>query len=336
MHFLFTLILSRKINKNCSLYTHKIHFKRLIIDFLSILPPKTSIFSRIFDNFTPMKETLQKLKTSLSPLYSQGEIKSLTKIIFEHLLNYSQVDIIMHESDTLSDFIKGKIDKVIERLLTKEPIQYIFNDAYFQGLHLKVTPHTLIPRPETEQLVDIIVKENPQQDLRVLDIGTGSGAIAISLARSLHFPIVDAFDISKEALEVATENAKTLKTKVNFFHKDILTEPTPAQPLYDIIVSNPPYITETERDDMEANVLDYEPHLALFVPNEDPLRFYRAIAIYASKALTPGGRIYFEINQNFGKETADLLTQNCFEKALVIKDMYGLDRFVSATKISER
>ena len=278
-----------------------------------------------------METTIQKIKDTLAPLFTSGEIKSILKIIFEKLKGYSQVDIIMHKDEILSDYIKNEIDKVLERLLKHEPIQYIFNEAYFQGLTLKVTPDTLIPRPETEELVDIIVKENNDSDLRVLDIGTGSGAIAIALARSLRFPIVDAIDISEEALAVANENAKNLKVRINFSKTDILT----AKPIaneYDIIVSNPPYIADSEQSSMEKNVLEYEPHTALFVPDNDALLFYRAITLFAVESLKPGGRIYFEINSRFGNETAQLLFDNGFQNTSIIKDMYGLDRFVSAIK----
>ena len=275
---------------------------------------------------------MQLIKNRLAPTFSDGEIKNITRIIFENLMGYSQVDIIMHDADSLSEFIKAKINNVLDRLLQHEPVQYIFGEAYFQGLHLKVNSHTLIPRPETEQLVDFIVDENPMPDLRVLDIGTGSGAIAIALARALRFPTVHAFDISEGALEVAAENAANHKVKVQFSLCDILATPAPATPSFDIIVSNPPYVTDSERADMEANVLDFEPHTALFVPDADPLLFYRTIAIYASKALVDGGRIYFEINRRFGRETAQLLLLNGFEDAVVIKDMYGNDRFVKAIK----
>lgn len=283
-----------------------------------------------------MKETIRKIKDTLAGIYSQGEIKSMIRLIFEKLKGYSQVDLIMHENDTLSDYIRGEIDKILARLLRHEPIQHILGEAYFHGLMLKVTPHTLIPRPETEELVDIIVKENPHTDLHVLDIGTGSGAIAIALARSLRFPCVDATDISQDALDTAQENAKNLKVKINFSRTDILTAQATGNEDYDIIVSNPPYITDSERATMESNVLEYEPHTALFVPDDDPLRFYRACTVFASKALRPGGRIYFEINSRFGKETALLLTDHGFTDALVTKDMYGLDRFVSATKSIDR
>lgn len=265
-------------------------------------------------------------------MYTQGEIKNIIRIIFEKLKGYSQVDIIMHSDEELSDFIKNEINSVLERLIKHEPIQYIFNEAYFQGFHLKVNQHTLIPRPETEELVDIIIKDNSYTDLRILDIGTGSGAIAIALARSLRFPIIDAIDISQEALRTAKENADKLKVKVNFFRKDILKVDSNDNDIYDIIVSNPPYITEQEKADMEKNVTDFEPHTALFVPDNDPLLFYRAITQYATKALKPGGRIYFEINSRFGNETAELLTKNGFSDTMIIKDMYGLDRFVFASK----
>lgn len=279
-----------------------------------------------------MQSTIQKIKDTLSPLYSKGEIQNIIRIIFENLKNYSQVDIIMNRDEILSDYIKQKIDVILKRLLNREPIQYIFSEAYFQGMTLKVSPDTLIPRPETEELVDIIIKENNHSDLRILDIGTGSGAIAIALARALRFPVVDAIDISSRAIDIAKENAISLKVKINFMIKDILSIENPPENIYDIIVSNPPYITNEEKTSMEVNVLDYEPHSALFVPDNEPLLFYTAISSYAKQALKPGGRIYFEINNKFGKETANLLSDCGFTSVNITKDMYGLDRFVSAIK----
>lgn len=279
-----------------------------------------------------MQSTIQKIKDTLSPLYSKGEIQNIIRIIFENLKNYSQVDIIMNRDEILSDYIKQKIDVILKRLLNREPIQYIFSEAYFQGMTLKVSPDTLIPRPETEELVDIIIKENNHSDLRILDIGTGSGAIAIALARALRFPVVDAIDISSGAIYIAKENAISLKVKINFMIKDILSIENPPENIYDIIVSNPPYITNEEKTSMEVNVLDYEPHSALFVPDNEPLLFYTAISSYAKQALKPGGRIYFEINNKFGKETANLLSDCGFTSVNITKDMYGLDRFVSAIK----
>ena len=186
----------------------------------------------------------------------------------------------------------------------------------------------LIPRPETEQLVDLIVDENSASDLRVLDIGTGSGCIAISLARALKFAQVDALDVSRDALAVARENAAALKVRVNFFESDILS-PQPAA-RYDIIVSNPPYVCWNERESMECNVKDYEPGQALFVPDNDPLLFYKAIAPYAAQSLEKGGRLYLEINQRFGQEVKKLLEENGLDEIRIIEDSYGNTRFAAA------
>lgn len=232
----------------------------------------------------------------LDPLYGPGEAAMLLRIIFEYLKGWTQTDMIMRGSDELSDFIAGKADAIIDRLLAHEPIQYIIGEARWYGMKFIVDRSTLIPRPETEQLVDLVVAEAADAtDLRVLDLCTGSGCIAIALARNLRFATVEAVDISKDALDVARRNASSLRAKVDFRHADVLAmKPDPDS--FDIIVSNPPYIAEHERASMSANVLDYEPHTALFVPDSDPLRFYTAIARYAMTALKPGGWLYFEIN----------------------------------------
>ena len=277
-----------------------------------------------------MKQAISKIKESLVPIYSSRETDAMVRIIFEHLLNYSRVDIIMHKDNELSDFMRSKIDKVIERLVAREPIQYVFNDAYFHGHHFKVTPATLIPRPETEELVDMISDENKREDLRVLDIGTGSGCIAISLALYLPFSQVSAVDISADAIEVAKRNAAKLKAKVNFIQADILN--SFPEEKFDIIVSNPPYICEEEKADMEQNVLDFEPHTALFVPDTDPLLFYRSIAKNAIKALNPGGKLYYEINSRFAAETVKMLEDTGFSDIGIRKDMYNRNRFAVAKK----
>lgn len=277
-----------------------------------------------------MKQAISKIKESLAPIYDSREIDAMIRIIFEHLLNYSRVDIIMHKDNELSDFMRSKIDKVIERLVAHEPIQYIFNDAYFHGYHFEVTPATLIPRPETEELVDMISDENKREDLHVLDIGTGSGCIAISLALYLPFSKVTAVDISAEAIEVAKRNAAKLKAKVNFIQADILNSFPDEK--FDIIVSNPPYICEEEKANMEQNVLDFEPHTALFVPNTDPLLFYRSIAKNAIKSLNPNGKLYYEINSRFADETVKMLEEIGFAGIEIRKDMYNRNRFAVATK----
>ncbi len=279
-----------------------------------------------------LKDILQNFKRQLATHYPAGEIDGMVLIMLDHELGYSRIDAILHSESKMPAFVAEKFNAVARRLLNDEPLQYILGDAYFYGRHYRVTPATLIPRPETEGLIDMIADENPEPDLRVLDIGTGSGCIAISIALTLRFADVTAIDISHEALAVAQENAHKLKARIKFCEADILAMPLPQMPLYDIIVSNPPYITNGERASMERNVLDFEPHNALFVPDEQPLLFYDAIARYASAALQPGGKLYLEINSRFPAETCHLLTSHELNDAQAFNDYRGLPRFVKATK----
>jgi release factor glutamine methyltransferase len=215
----------------------------------------------------------------------------------------------------------------VQRVVSGEPLQYVLGTAFFMGMELRVTPATLIPRPETSQLVDRIVDDmSSRADLRVLDIGTGSGCIAIALARALKFADVNAVDISDEALAVAAENAATLRTDVHFSHADALNMP-PMPNAYDVIVSNPPYIAEHERTDMDARVYDYEPATALFVPDADPLMFYRAIARFAAQSLRPSGKLYFEINPLFVNQLREMLTDTGFADVDIVRDFRGNLRF---------
>ncbi len=279
-----------------------------------------------------LRDSITNIRSRLAQYYPKTEIDAFVRIIFEQIMNYSQVDTILHDSDELPDFISDKIDAIIQRLIAHEPIQYILDDAYFYGMHFHVNGDTLIPRPETEQLIDLIVEQNIAEDLRLLDIGTGSGCIAIALARTLKFPIVDAFDISKGALGIAALNAKELKAKVNFSQLDILKAEWPKAAIYDIVVSNPPYITQSERSGMDANVLDYEPHSALFVPDDNPLMFYRSIAEYSLYALKRGGKLYFEINPLFADEMVKLLTDMGYAAVTTMRDYTGKLRFTSAIR----
>lgn len=268
----------------------------------------------------------------LRPHFRGGEATWLTRMIFEHLLGYSPVDMAIKADNPVSDYMHQKISGIVDRLLKGQPIQYIFGEASFYGLKMKVTPATLIPRPETEELVDMIVRDaDKKPDLKVFDICTGSGCIAIALARNLNFPIVDATDISTDALRIATENIRTLRVKVNAFQSNAL-DLDEAVDKYDIIVSNPPYIAESERATMERNVLDHEPSLALFVPDTDPLMFYTAICRYASKALSSQGRLYFELNPLFAEQLASQMKAEGWQEVQLHRDMQGSLRFLSATR----
>ncbi len=275
-----------------------------------------------------LKEAIEQLKNGLNGVVEPREAQALIRIVCEDVFNYDQVDVSLRQDSELPEFAPQRIADIISRLRQGEPLQYILGCARFHGHKFKVTPSVLIPRPETEQLVDLIIDENQGSDLRVLDMGTGSGCIAISLARALKFAQVDALDVSRDALAVARENAVALKVKVRFFESDMLL-PQPAA-RYDIIVSNPPYVCWSEREAMERNVKDYEPGQALFVPDNDPLMFYKAIAPYAAKSLERGGRLYLEINQRFGAEVKRLLEGAGFDEVRIIEDSFGNTRFAAA------
>lgn len=279
-----------------------------------------------------MRETLRKLRDGLRPIYGDGETEAIIRIIFHHLKGWNTVDMIMNEGEPLSDFVKGEIDVILGRLLDHEPIQYITGEARFHGMEFYVTPDVLIPRPETDELADIIIDEaGNREDLDVLDVATGSGCLAIALARSLPFPKVTALDISEKAIEVAKENARRLKAAVRFIRADVFDWKAPADS-FDIVVSNPPYIDESEKVAMERNVLDFEPHEALFVPDSDPLVFYRRISSVAASALRRGGRLYFEINPRHASDFPPLLASEGFVETELLRDSGGHLRFVKAMK----
>lgn len=278
---------------------------------------------------TTLIEEMRRLRSVLTPIYGRGETEAMIRLIFENLKGWGAVDLIINESRPLSDFILGRIEDILSRLQKHEPLQYILSLAYFYGMNFKVGPGVLIPRPETEELVDMIAAASKAPDLHVLDVGTGSGCIAIALSRNLRFADVDAIDISGKALSYARENAEALKANVNFIHADIFSW-TPEENDYDIIVSNPPYIDEQEMESMDSNVLDYEPHEALFVPDDNPLLYYRRIAEVASEALRPGGHVYFEINPRHADSLKQLLEDFGFSDVEVTLDIHARKRFISA------
>lgn len=268
---------------------------------------------------------------SLTPALGAGEAKAAARIIWEDVLHYSPEQIVIRGDHELEPFTVERIRGLLSDVFSGMPLQYAVGTARFMGMDLKVTPATLIPRPETAGLVDLICDDfGSRSDLRVLDVGTGSGCIALALSRALKFAEVDAMDISEPALEVARENAKALGCKINFIHGDALSLVAPAEPCYDIIVSNPPYVLDSEADDMESRVLDYEPKTALFVPDSDPLKFYRPISEYARKALRPGGKLYFEINPMESSAMERMLEDLGFKSIQTVRDYLGRNRFTVA------
>ena len=277
-----------------------------------------------------MRTIANKINESLANVYSDGEIKAFTRILATELLGVSQMAFYLKDDIPLTAEQQTLLDNAIERLKKQEPIQYILGYSDFCGQRFKVTPATLIPRPETSELVEWIASEATGNE-GILDIGTGSGCIAVSLAHKLPQSKVTAWDISTDALAVATENSKANGCAVEFEEVDILAyEPTGEQ--FDIIVSNPPYIKENEKEAMYANVLDWEPHTALFVPDSDPLLFYRAIAKKGLTLLKPGGRLYFEINRAHGKETMEMLAALGYTNIELRKDFADNDRMIKAVK----
>lgn len=261
------------------------------------------------------------------------EAAPVARILFEDIAGYDRNYLFINGDRSVTDFMRDKINAAADRVLSGEPVQYVVGSARFMGYDFKVTPAVLIPRPETEGLVDMITDDysGVSRHLTCLDVGTGSGCIAISLALALKDVSVAAIDISREALEVAQENARRLSAHVDFSQEDALHLSAPATPLYDFIVSNPPYICPREAKNMDSRVLSYEPHGALFVESDaDPLLFYRAIATYALKALRDGGRLYFEINADYPQQTVDMLKGLGYADAEALRDYRGLYRYVKA------
>ena len=277
-----------------------------------------------------MKTIANRIKKGLVDIYTAGEVSALTRIIATELLGVSQMAFYLKDNITLTAEQEAQLDNAIERLKKQEPIQYILGYSDFCGLRFKVTPATLIPRPETSELVEWIASEDTGSE-SILDIGTGSGCIAVSLAHKMPQSKVTAWDISPDALAVAAENSKANGCAVAFEEVDILAyEPTEAQ--FDIIVSNPPYIKENEKSAMHNNVLDWEPHTALFVPDSDPLLFYRTIAKKGLTLLKSGGALYFEINRAHGAETMKMLADYGYTNIELRKDFADNDRMIKAVK----
>ena len=286
--------------------------------------------------------TYNELWRQLVTLYEPEEARAVVRELLDELFGMTLTDIVSGKVSELSAENQRLLEEKMQRLRRGEPVQYVTGVEYFAGRPFRVSPAVLIPRPETAQLCEIIRQDydrpycalQPPEPIRVLDIGTGSGCIAITLALDIPNTEVAAWDISPDALFMARENAHRLGADVNFQLHDILDSESLPEPerrqKSEIIVSNPPYICNSERKDMTHNVLDYEPETALFVPDDDPLRFYRAIGRYARQALKPNGRLYFEVNARYADDVADMLRSLSFSSTEIRKDDFGKNRFVLA------
>lgn len=287
--------------------------------------------------FMNLKEVQNTFHTELDDLYGKEEVDSFFFILIEAFYKVSRLNLAMNPDTSVDNYIL--ILNALQLLKKEQPIQYILGETEFYGLPFKVNEHTLIPRPETEELVQWIINKELRlktQSLKILDIGTGSGCIAVSLAKNLTKAKVSALDISNEALKVAELNAELNDVKVEFIEANILKPETWNSELknsnFDVIVSNPPYVRELEKQQMQPNVLNNEPHLALFVKDENPLLFYNAITQFAVNNLSKNGLLFFEINQYLGKEMIQLLVDNKFEGIVLKQDIFKKDRMIKGIK----
>lgn len=279
-----------------------------------------------------MHPIIHEIKESLKGVYSESEAGALAKLLLVEVFGFSTLELYGGKDKAISEKERSLLNDIIKRLLQNEPIQYILGVETFCGLNFRVDKNVLIPRPETQELVEWILSDNKNlKDGRILDIGTGSGCIAITLAKNLPEVEVEAWDVSKGALQIATQNASDNEVRVYFVEQDVLAF-IPQGTYFDVMVSNPPYITEVEKNEMEANVLEWEPETALFVQDNDALLFYREIAALGCVMLKPGGMLYFEINRAYGAEMVEMLNGMGYSFVELRKDLFGNDRMVKATK----
>lgn len=286
--------------------------------------------------------------SELTSIYDEVEVESFFYLSLEKLHNLKRIDLALQPNFELTESEIINWNNILDDLKSQKPIQYILGETEFYGLPFLVNENVLIPRPETEELVQLIIVESQmikKETIRILDIGTGSGCIAVSLAKKLPHAEVFAIDVSEKALKVAKKNAEINQVNINFIQTNILEtnnlaqlstfnqQPTTA---FDVIVSNPPYVRHLEKEEIKKNVLDYEPHLALFVEDNDALLFYRKIAQLSKTSLTQNGKLYFEINQYLGKETVELLEELEYENIKLLKDIYDNDRMIVSTNLEIR
>ena len=275
-----------------------------------------------------IKEQYHFFLQQIQAIYNLNEATVITDWVFESIAGIKRFDIIKDPDQQLHHSKIEKIQLALASLLEQKPVQYVLGEAWFYNMKLKVNEFVLIPRPETEELVQLVLSESLSSTTTILDIGTGSGCIAIALKKNITDAIVTAIDVSNEALLVAKENAATQNIAIQFLRVDFLDEAQwPVLPRYDIIISNPPYIPVSEKDKLDINVTAFEPHQALFVPDNSPLLFYKKIAEFASTHLNPGGKIFMEAHEDFANETAALFLEQ-FKTVTIKKDVFGKERMV--------
>ena len=285
----------------------------------------------MFSRTKTLKESFQHFQHLIQNTYQADEARSIAQLVFKDVLGYDTIKLILNENDLLPAPLFEQLDQIAYLLNQHQPVQYILGHEEFMGMKFNVNPNVLIPRPETEELVLWIIEDHKSsKNLNIVDIGTGSGCIAISVKKNIPQANIDAIDVSKDALSIASKNAINNKVEVNFINADILVDNLSKE--YDIIVSNPPYVLDKEKSLMQKNVLDYEPHLALFVEDHNPLLFYDRIENLALKNLRKGGIIYFEINEAYANETMDLFDKSDWVNIELRKDIRGKDRMIKAIR----
>ncbi|AKD05572.1 protoporphyrinogen oxidase [Pontibacter korlensis] len=281
-----------------------------------------------------MQQLQQIVRESIKGTHSEPEVASIAQLVLEHVLQKNRVQLSLSQQEEVAPEQVAQVEQMVQRLQKHEPVQYVLGVAHFYGLELQVDERVLIPRPETEELVDLVLREHKgQEGLQVLDICAGSGCIPLALAANLPRAQVYGLEVSEGALKVAKANAREYNLLVEWIQADIF-EPVPriAAESLDIITSNPPYVLEEEKMQMRQNVLQYEPHLALFVPDQDPLKYYKRITEVALQLLKKGGNLYFEINERYGQQVQELLNQAGFAEAEVVEDLFGKERIVKGIR----
>ena len=280
-----------------------------------------------------LKELYRNFLLQLQKVYSLSEATNITDWVFEKKASLKRTDIIKDPNKLITPAADKLIQEALGELLTHKPVQYVLGEAWFYHMKLKVNEHVLIPRPETEELVEQLIKDRKSRltDPAILDIGTGSGCIPIAIKKYLPAAVITSIDISEKAIDLAKENAALHNAHINFVNLDFLNEKNwHSLPMFDIIISNPPYIPANEKEKLDRNVTDFEPHLALFVPDRSPLIFYEKIAAFGKTNLQPNGKIYLETHENLAKEVAALFMKG-YQTVMIKKDMYGKERMVLIT-----